>query len=622
MFELVKSGIAVSKERSESFTIDNIPVGKKRVLLVNDADSCLKLYALVEIKEGENKGVINKNTSFLGKLYAELINRNIETEDVDDILLSEFIDRLSVEAGHFLFIDYEKVIADFISGSITEQYDDYILSPFTVVFNAPTDGGVNSYAYVNDPVSARSGAVVEGVNSIIGVSPGVYKLFVYLLGDMIELDIDTSGASDNVIDAGSVIVNPAPYINYADGEVITAESHVTISSDYPDAVLYYSLDNINWSLYEEPFLITETGDVVLYCKSVISDFEKISSVNLEVIPVSGFEIVATFTDWTGGPRLPIKMEYDGVNDIHYAEVKMYDMGMNHWVPVWGHPDANIAFKIRHVGTYIMHFGGESGLSIGERELILPDHDNPVIRTKVGDSLSDMFFTAERYAVYRFELKIDDAGDNHILRIVKTGVIDESEFIPESFVLYDDFSDSELDINKWERINDYENLAVNISDNMLNLELSSSDTWASAGFSVNEPVKGVYVRLRLSDWEMGTNGHVRIRVGFSNDDYQSGVSYFKAYDSSPHIYADFVVHAMPDERFYHNPANDMLDNDFVYIGVEITETNLMKYYINGKVSAEYETEFEVYGNLSGNILIECGETAVSASAVVDKVWVKM
>lgn len=170
-----------------SYRIENIPVGKNRVVIVQaksgtSSDSKIEgicLSAVVDIESGENNlSLINWDSSVKGNLYKALIDEKIPTATFTDE--QETAVESAVPKGtHASLIDFSKIASDYKENPERAfNSSDYILKAGTVSVNAQNAAGYS--IWLNDPISSAEKIKVssDGTYSVNNVAPGSWSLYI------------------------------------------------------------------------------------------------------------------------------------------------------------------------------------------------------------------------------------------------------------------------------------------------------------------------------------------------------------------------------------------------------------------------------------------------------------
>lgn len=171
-----------------SFTVENIPTGKNRVVVVQayEGDAEIEgicLTAVVDIEPGVNElSEVNWQTSAEGNLYKELISAGVETASFsheDERALSSAVP----QNVHACLIDAKKIAADYKENpSRAFTASDYVLKPGSVSVSARY--AKNWSLFINDPISSAEPLAISADDAsytdytIPNVAPGTWTLYI------------------------------------------------------------------------------------------------------------------------------------------------------------------------------------------------------------------------------------------------------------------------------------------------------------------------------------------------------------------------------------------------------------------------------------------------------------
>ena len=178
---LAGSGSIVSG--NGSVTVEKIPVGVNRVVTVYAYDSSeqklgrVMLRAITDIKSGSNSITVDKSTTALANVYAELLAAGADLSKVSSSKISAVID----SSKSWALIDAETIAADYLKNQL-QSASNYILETGTVsILN--NDSSVK--VQVGDPVSSIA-TVPSGTSTIENVAPGTWPVYVTKADGTIE----------------------------------------------------------------------------------------------------------------------------------------------------------------------------------------------------------------------------------------------------------------------------------------------------------------------------------------------------------------------------------------------------------------------------------------------------
>ncbi|MBR0545360.1 MAG: chitobiase/beta-hexosaminidase C-terminal domain-containing protein [Treponema sp.] len=240
-----------------SVTINEIPVGKNRVIVVEAAENInniinkmagIEISAVTDIKAGNNDVTVNWKSTAEGNVYRKLLSssevnfENISRNDVQ-ALINENV--------HSSLIDSDKIAADIINNS-KKSADSYVKTAGSVKFTSGSSEN-NVIFQVCDPASAKLDSIRSGVNIISGVTPGTWKVFG-VLNDSVIFSKSVDVASGAEVDLGTIqFKTPVPRLEDSTGkqisEFISCSTKVylnarTYDDETPlsDVDIYYTTD--------------------------------------------------------------------------------------------------------------------------------------------------------------------------------------------------------------------------------------------------------------------------------------------------------------------------------------------------------------------------------------------
>lgn len=238
-------------------TINEIPVGKNRVVVVEAAENInniinkmagIEISAVTDIKAGNNDVTVNWKSTAEGNVYRKLLSssevnfENISRNDVQ-ALINENV--------HSSLIDSDLIAADIINNS-KKSADSYVKTAGSVKFTSGSSEN-NVIFQVCDPASAKLNSISSGVNKISGVTPGTWKV-LGLLNDSVIFSKSVDVASGAEVDLGTIqFKTPVPRLEDSTGkqisEFISGSTKVylkarTYDDETPlsDVVIYYTTD--------------------------------------------------------------------------------------------------------------------------------------------------------------------------------------------------------------------------------------------------------------------------------------------------------------------------------------------------------------------------------------------
>lgn len=240
-----------------SVTINEIPVGKNRVIVVEAAENFnniinkmagIEISAVTDIKAGNNNITVNWKSTAEGNVYRKLLSSskvNVENISRDDV------QALINENVHSSLIDSDSIADDIINNS-KKSADSYVKTAGSVKFTSGSSEN-NVIFQVCDPASAKLDSIISGVNKISGVTPGTWKV-LGLLNDSVIFSKSVDVASGAEVDLGTIqFKTPVPRLEDSTGkqisEFISGSTKVylnarTYDDETPlsDVVIYYTTD--------------------------------------------------------------------------------------------------------------------------------------------------------------------------------------------------------------------------------------------------------------------------------------------------------------------------------------------------------------------------------------------
>ena len=240
-----------------SVTINEIPVGKNRVIVVEAAENInniinkmagIEISAVTDIKAGNNNVTVNWKSTAEGNVYRKLLSSskvNFENISRDDVkaLINENV--------HSSLINSDSIADDIINNS-KKSADSYVKTAGSVKFTSGSSEN-NVIFQVCDPASKKLDSIRSGVNKISGVTPGTWKVFG-VLNDSVIFSKSVDVASGAEVDLGTIqFKTPVPRLEDSTGkqisEFISGSTKVylnarTYDDETPlsDVVIYYTTD--------------------------------------------------------------------------------------------------------------------------------------------------------------------------------------------------------------------------------------------------------------------------------------------------------------------------------------------------------------------------------------------
>ena len=176
----VEQNVSVSDGKGY-FAIEQIPVGKNRIISVQALNNGVKIdgiviSALKDIVAGENViETINAQTSVRAKVYKALFDSGVNISTLSSEQEASIDSAIpSIETW---FIDSSKIASDYISGTLQDS-SKYVLSPATLNINVK--GSKDCTVQVTDPVSKASSQIASDDENVTisDVVPGKWNIYV------------------------------------------------------------------------------------------------------------------------------------------------------------------------------------------------------------------------------------------------------------------------------------------------------------------------------------------------------------------------------------------------------------------------------------------------------------
>ena len=203
---LTPEGEAIVSSGKSNAKVENIPVGKNRVVTVYAFDSeknklgTVMLRAVTDIKAGENTVTVNKDSTALGNVFASLLSSGCDLSKIDDTKKAEILSKID-SSKSWALIDSSAIAADFSNNSLKDSIN-YILK-FGTVSIINNDGSTS--VQVGDPVSAVKSNLPAGASAVENVAPGTWPVYVTKADEKIEKTFVTVRAGETAsIILGSV----------------------------------------------------------------------------------------------------------------------------------------------------------------------------------------------------------------------------------------------------------------------------------------------------------------------------------------------------------------------------------------------------------------------------------
>lgn len=165
---------------SGSFTVENIPVGKNRIITVwaqdeNDTKLGSSVVRKVQdISAGGNTVVVNADSTALANVFASLLDGGYNISGISDTEKTKIQGAID-SSKSWALIDTATIASDFESGSL-KSASSYVLETATATFtNGYTDGIT---VQVGDPVSSVLSNFTGSSGTISNIAPGTWPVYV------------------------------------------------------------------------------------------------------------------------------------------------------------------------------------------------------------------------------------------------------------------------------------------------------------------------------------------------------------------------------------------------------------------------------------------------------------
>lgn len=221
-----------------SATVERIPVGANRVVEVRSNVDGAVLYAVTNIKSGTNSTTVNWDTTALGAVYYNLIQKGTDVSSISASILEA-----AIPSVHGSLVDSEKIAADYPSLKASSNYRK---ATGTVSVTAADIAGYK--VQITDPASEVKAVASASDTLSFDVAEGNYRILV----------LDSTGAK---VAEKAIVV----------GEGAETKVSAKKGGEITDKIVVYSakslgfLDMYVWSngnaSYEKVHVImTENGD--------------------------------------------------------------------------------------------------------------------------------------------------------------------------------------------------------------------------------------------------------------------------------------------------------------------------------------------------------------------------
>ena len=151
-----------------SATVERIPAGANRVVEVRSNVDGAVLYAVTDIKSGTNSTTVNWNTTALGAVYYNLIQKGTDVSSISASILEA-----AIPSVHGSLVDSEKIAADYPS---LKDSSNYRKATGTVSVTAADIAGYK--VQITDPASEVKAVASASDTLSFDVAEGNYRILV------------------------------------------------------------------------------------------------------------------------------------------------------------------------------------------------------------------------------------------------------------------------------------------------------------------------------------------------------------------------------------------------------------------------------------------------------------
>lgn len=162
------SGKVEIKSGRASATVERIPVGTNRVVEVRSNVDGAVLYAVTNIKSGTNSTTVDWNTTALGAVYYNLIQKGTDVSSISASILEA-----AIPSVHGSLVDSEKIAADYPS---LKDSSNYRKATGTVSVTAADIAGYK--VQITDPASEVKAVASASDTLSFDVAEGNYRILV------------------------------------------------------------------------------------------------------------------------------------------------------------------------------------------------------------------------------------------------------------------------------------------------------------------------------------------------------------------------------------------------------------------------------------------------------------
>ena len=151
-----------------SATVERIPVGANRVVEVRSNVDGAVLYAVTNIESGTNSTTVDWNTTALGAVYYNLIQKGTDVSSISDNIL-----KAAIPSVHGSLVDSEKIAADYPS---LKDSSNYRKATGTVYVTAADIAGYK--VQITDPASEVKAVASASDTLSFDVAEGNYRILI------------------------------------------------------------------------------------------------------------------------------------------------------------------------------------------------------------------------------------------------------------------------------------------------------------------------------------------------------------------------------------------------------------------------------------------------------------
>ena len=248
-FSDISKTVVVTDGAGSGVTIDNIPVGKNRVISVQartDTDnmSGIVMRNISDINTGNNSVTVNWNSTPLGDVFYKLLKEYsysiITMPDATKTNITNVINGTTV--AHKSLINTTNIATDVKNNTLKSANDaSYKITTTDATFSINNVSVFTGFtAQINDPSSAKKGSITA-TNTITGIKPGNWELIISLDNGVIyRSGVKTIGES--TYNFGALDLGVAKPVFSPAESTFTGSVSVTLSTSTAGAEIYYTTD--------------------------------------------------------------------------------------------------------------------------------------------------------------------------------------------------------------------------------------------------------------------------------------------------------------------------------------------------------------------------------------------